>query len=103
MDDHTVTPIRAGINVPAPPPRRKKRAPRRARVHRQVAKIVQDELTRLWQVHGIIELVIHSIGDEMADDPPRKYPLRAAAALLARSLEVLDPISTPGELEVAHG
>lgn len=72
-------------------------------VTKRVAGIVANEMCRLWQAHGIIELAVHAIGDE--DDnggPAIKQALQGAADIVLASINALEPICVPGTSEVAH-
>jgi hypothetical protein len=63
------------------------------------ARIAANEMSRLWQAHGIIDLVVHAIGDEVDNGGPSiKEPLQAAADVIWASIKALDPICTPGEV-----
>jgi hypothetical protein len=62
----------------------------------KVARIAANEQSRLWQAHGIIELVVHAIGDEVDNGGPSIKPaLRGAADIIFTSINELESIRTP--------
>jgi hypothetical protein len=62
----------------------------------KVARIAANEQSRLWQAHGIIELVVHAIGDEVDNGGPAiKQALRGAADIIFASINELESIRTP--------
>lgn len=62
----------------------------------KVARISANEQNRLWQAHGIIELVVHAIGDEVDNGGPSIKPaLRGAADIIFTSINELESIRTP--------
>jgi hypothetical protein len=66
-----------------------------------VAAIVAHEMNRLWQAHGIIELVVHAIGDEIDNGAPSiKAPLRSAADVIWESIKALEPICVPAKVQL---
>lgn len=70
---------------------------------KDIAAIAAHEMSRLWQAHGIIELVVESIGDEPAGHGPSIKPaLQASADLILASINALEPICTKGALEAAY-
>jgi hypothetical protein len=59
----------------------------------KVARISANEQNRLWQAHGIIELVVHAIGDEVDNGGPAIKPaLRGAADIIFTSINELERI-----------
>jgi hypothetical protein len=60
---------------------------------KDVAAIAASEMNRLWQAHGIIELAVHAIGDEIDNGGPSiKQPLQAAADIIFASISALEPV-----------
>ena len=71
------------------------------RVSTNVARVASNEMSRLWQAHGIIKLAVHAIGDEIDNGRPCiKEALQAAADIVFASIDALEPICAPEE--VAH-
>jgi hypothetical protein len=72
--------------------------------HLAVANLAAAEMCRLWQAHGIIELAVHSIGNEVDNGrPPIKQALQGAADIVKASINELERICTPGDVaEVSH-